>query len=110
VKVFIDYRCDGIAQDGVDILLKDMPVTLTFSNGSGIVRRTTEIGLVNFAGFDASGGVTVSADLSGSHRGYKLRNCANSRPTVQLRRSDFERFGYSFVQFAAEIVGEIASP
>jgi sugar lactone lactonase YvrE len=108
-RVSIDYRCDGFFQKGLDVPLPDVPVTLDFPDGSSVTHQTRPFGLVNFSGFDASGGVTVGVTLPGGYRGYSLDSCPASPGTVSLQPDDFH-FGYAFVQFGAEVLGEEAGP
>jgi hypothetical protein len=108
--VFLDYRCDGVFQDGPDIPLAGVPVTLTFPDGSSIVHRTTRWGVVNFAGFDASAGLIISVDLPMSYRGYGLGNCANSPTSINLVRADFNAFRYHSVPFGVAVTRELAGP
>lgn len=109
VRAYIDYRCDGFFQHGLDVPLPDVPVTLNFPNGSSVTRQTRPFGLVNFSGFDASGGVTVSAALPRGYRGFSLDSCRNSPASIELDPADFQ-FRFKFVQFRAEVLGEEASP
>lgn len=108
-RVFLDYRCDRFYQSGVDTPLGDIPVTISFPDGSGETRRTTSFGLVYFSGFDSSGGITVTVDLSGGFRGRLLKNCFNSPRTIELMPRDFQS-GSKTVQFGAEVRGEGAAP
>lgn len=108
-RVFVDYRCDRFFQRGMDQPVQGASVTARFSNGLSITRQTTELGVVNFPSFDASGGVTLSVELPESYRGLALGWCANSPASVQLQGDDFQ-FGYKFVQFGAAIMGEVAGP
>ena len=84
-------------------------VTLSFPNGASITRETRPFGLVNFSGFDTSGGVTVSVDLPSSFRGRSIASCPTSNMTVQVEADDFQ-FGFKFLQFGADVLGELASP
>ena len=97
-------------QEGPDEPLAYVPVRLTFADGSSLVKQTRKFGLVNFAGFDGSEGVTVTADLPHSYSGYALDLCITSRPNINLDGSVFDRFGFKFVHFGAEIGGEMAGP
>ncbi len=108
-RVFIDQRCDSFFQAGVDVNLPDVLVTLTFPNGATMSRQTRPFGLVNFSGFDASGGVTVSAALPESYRGFALNTCPGSSASVDLQPGEFQ-FRYKFVQFRTQIVGEAVGP
>ncbi len=108
-RVFIDYRCDRFFQGGVDTPLGGIPVTISFPDGSGETRETTSFGLVYFSGFDASGGLTVSVDLSGRYRGRSLASCFNSPPEIELQPGDFQS-GRKSVLFGARILGETAAP
>lgn len=108
-RVFLDYRCDRFYQSGVDTSLGDIPVTISFPDGSGETRRTTSFGLVYFSGFDSSGGLTVAIDLSGGFRGRLLTNCPNSPRTIELESRDFQS-GSKTVQFGARVLGEGAAP
>jgi len=103
-RVFIDQRCDGFFQNGLDIPLVDVSVTLSFSNGASETRQTRSFGLVNFAGFDASSGVTISVTLPTSYGDYPLGACLNSLTSIELRSADFQ-FGNRYVQFGAGTVG-----
>jgi len=104
-RVFLDYRCDRFFKNGVDTPLGDVPVTISFPDGSGETRLTTSFGLVYFSGFDSSGGLTVAIDLSGGFRGRLLTNCPNSPRTIELRSRDFQS-GSKTVQFGAKVLGE----
>ncbi|MFQ5854288.1 MAG: hypothetical protein ACE5LU_01395 [Anaerolineae bacterium] len=108
-RVFVDYRCDRFFQSGVDIPIRDVPVTISFPDGSGATRQTTSFGMVYFTGFDASSGLTVSAALPANFRGYKLGSCPGTTTSIELESSDF-RFGYKFVSFGATALGELAGP
>ncbi|MFQ5858181.1 MAG: hypothetical protein ACE5LU_21470 [Anaerolineae bacterium] len=110
--VFIDFGCDGSFQGGVDISLSDVPVTLSFSNGASSTLLTTSQGMVYFAGFDASDGVTVSADLPASYSGFMLGSCSNSPTTVGLPPSEFQpgAISHKHVQFTAALLGEMPDP
>jgi len=108
-RVFLDYRCEGHYQSGVDTPLGDVPVTISFPDGSGETRRTTSFGLVYFSGFDSSGGLTVAVNLSVGFRGRLLTNCPNSPRTIELEPRDFQS-GSKIVQFRAEVRGEGAAP
>ncbi|MFQ5595289.1 MAG: bifunctional metallophosphatase/5'-nucleotidase [Anaerolineae bacterium] len=108
-RVYIDSRCDGYFQNGLDIPMGDISVTLSFPDGSSVTRQTRPFGLVNFSGFDASGGVTVSAALPRGYGGYSLESCPSSPASVDLQPGDLQ-FGYKFVQFGAEVLGEEAGP
>lgn len=89
--------------------LPDVPVTLSFPNGSSETRQTTSSGLAYFTGFDASGGVTVSVELPASYSGYTLISCPNSPTSIQLQPDDFQ-FRHKTVRFGAKISGESANP
>lgn len=108
-RAFIDYRCDGFFQSGLDIPLRDAIVTLSFPNGARITRQVRSLGLVNFSGFDALDGVAVSIDLPESYKGYGVDRCPNSSTNVRLQSNDF-RLRHAFVEFRAEISGEVAGP
>lgn len=108
-RVFIDYRCDGFFKKGLDVSLPDVPVTLSFPNGSSVTRQTRPFGMVSFTGFDASGGVTVSVSLPRGFAGYSLESCPNSPAVIELQPDDFQ-FRYKFVQFRARVMGEAAGP
>ncbi|MFQ5858333.1 MAG: hypothetical protein ACE5LU_22250, partial [Anaerolineae bacterium] len=108
-RVFVDYRCDGFFQDGLDIPLRDASVTLHFSNGARDTRQVRPFGLVNFSGFNSLDGVTVSAKLPESYKGYRLGRCPNSPGNIRLQPDDFP-FGYNSVQFGVEVAGEMAGP
>lgn len=108
-RVFIDYRCNRFFQTGLDVPLGDVSVTLSFPNGTRRTLKTRPFGLVYFAGFSASNGVTVSVSLPADHKGLKLASCFNSPTSVQLEPTDFQ-FGFKFVQFGADVVGEVAGP
>ncbi|MFQ5340182.1 MAG: bifunctional metallophosphatase/5'-nucleotidase [Anaerolineae bacterium] len=108
-RVYIDSRCDGFFQNGLDVPMSDVSVTLSFPDGSSVTRQTRPFGLVAFSGFDASGGVTVSAALPRGYGGYSLDSCPSSPATVDLAPGDFQ-FGYKFVQFSADVIGESAGP
>ncbi|MFQ5855765.1 MAG: bifunctional metallophosphatase/5'-nucleotidase [Anaerolineae bacterium] len=109
VRVYIDYRCDVFFQNGLDVPIGDVSVTLSFPDGSSETRQTRSFGLVNFPGFDASGGVTVSAALPRGYKGYSLDSCPSSPASIDLAPGDF-RFRYKFVQFRARVIGEQAGP
>lgn len=108
-RVYLDIRCDGFFKNGLDVPLSDVPVTLTFANGSSVTRQTRPFGIVSFGGFDASDGVTVSVDLSDDYQGYLLESCPGSASAISLTAGDFP-FGYKFVQFRAQATGESAGP
>jgi hypothetical protein len=108
-RVFLDYRCDRFFQEGLDIPLPSVPVTITFPDNSSETRLTTLFGMVYFSGFDASNGLTVDVVIPSSFRGRKLGNCPNSPTTIELQPDDFN-FGYEFVRFGAEVLGELAGP
>lgn len=108
-RVFVDYRCDRFFQGGVDIPLGDVSVTISFPDGSSETRQTKPPGLVYFTGFDASDGVTVSVELPESYKGRGVEGCFNSPGSIDLLPGDF-RFRHKFVQFGAEISGELAGP
>ncbi len=109
-RVFIDYRCDRFFQSGVDTALRDVPVTISFPDGSSDTRLTRSDGYVFFSGFDVTDdGLTVSVDLSGGYRGRLLDNCFNSPGRLELDVGDF-RHGTANVKFGAEILGEGAAP
>lgn len=107
--VFIDYRCDRFFQDGVDMPLGDIPVTISFPDGSSETHVTRSPGLAYFFGFDASSGVTVSVDLSVGHRGRSLDNCINSPASIELQPDDF-RSGNKTILFGVQVLGEISAP
>jgi hypothetical protein len=109
VRVFMDYRCDRIFQNGVDIPLRDVPVTLSFPNGARETRRTRPFGVALFNGFDASGGATVSVELPSALKGYSLVRCPHSAGDVDLSPGDF-RFRHKQVQFGVTLAGEMAGP
>lgn len=109
VRVFLDYRCDRFFQEGLDIPLADVPVTITFPDSSSETRPTTSFGMAYFSGFDASGGLTVGAALPSSYRGRRLGDCQNSPNPKGVAARDFN-FGYEFVQFGADVLGELAGP
>lgn len=109
VRVFLDYRCDRYFQTNVDIPIGDALVTIEFPDSSSATRTTTLFGMAYFSGFDASGGLTVSADLPVNFRGYKLGACPGSPTTIELEADDFH-FGYKFVSFGATVLGELAGP
>jgi len=108
-RVFIDYRCDRFFQDGLDISLSDVPVTISFPDGSSATAQTTSFGMVYFAGFDAAGGLTVSVDLPDTYRGYDLENCPADSTSIDLSPSDFH-FGFTSVLFGAKAKGEATGP
>lgn len=108
-RVFLDFRCDQFFKTGLDIPLEDVPVTISFPDGSSALRETNRLGIVYFSGFDASGGLTVSVELPESHGGYLLSNCPTSPVSVELEPEDF-LFRYKFVSFGATAVGEAAGP
>ncbi|MFQ5855764.1 MAG: hypothetical protein ACE5LU_09005, partial [Anaerolineae bacterium] len=83
-RVYIDYRCDRFFQNGLDVPIGDVSVTLSFPDGSSATRQTRSFGLVNFPGFDASGGVTVSAALPRGFKGYSLDSCPSSPASIDL--------------------------
>jgi 5'-nucleotidase/UDP-sugar diphosphatase len=109
VRVFIDYMCDGFFQPGLDVPLPDVPVKLSFPDGSSSTQQTLPFGLVSFSGFDGSGGVTVSAELPSVYKGYQLGSCKGRAMSTDLSMGEF-RFGYKFVQFGADVVGAAAGP
>jgi hypothetical protein len=109
VRVFIDYRCNRFFQNGVDVPLAAVPVTLNFPNGAKVTRETRSFGLVNFSGYGVAGGVTVSAALPNSYKGYSVSYCANSPTSVQVQPKDIQ-FGHKFVEFRGEVTGELAGP
>ncbi|MBS1251968.1 MAG: Trifunctional nucleotide phosphoesterase protein YfkN [Anaerolineales bacterium] len=108
-RVYIDYRCDGFFQSGLDIALPDVPVTLAFPSGATLTQQTKPLGLVNFSGFDASEGVSVSATLPRGYAGFSLESCLSSPASIELAPEDFN-FRYEFVQFQAKVLGEEAAP
>ncbi len=108
-RVFLDYRCDGFFKNGVDVPLESVPVTISFPNGSREIRQTTSFGLVYFSGFDSSGGLTVSVDLSMGYQGRLLTNCLSSPRTIELTPRDFQS-GTKTVQFGTKVLGEGAAP
>lgn len=108
-RVFLDYRCDRFFQTSVDMPIPDALVTITFPDGSSATRATTLFGMAYLAGFDASGGLTVSVTLPSNFRGYRIASCPTSPPSIELRASDFH-FGYKFVSFGALVRGELAGP
>jgi sugar lactone lactonase YvrE len=108
-RVFLDYRCDGYFRSGIDLPLAQVPVTLGFANGATETHLTSAHGMLNVSGFDASEGVTVSADLPASYRGYALRRCFGGPTTIDVPAGGFP-FGHTFVQFGAEAMGEVAGP
>lgn len=105
--MFIDYRCDDFFQNDLDIPLGNVSVTLSFPNGSRVTRQTRSFGLVNFSGFDASRGVTVSVALAGGYKGHSLNSCPDSSTSILLQPGDFQ-FRYKFVQFRADRSDEIS--
>jgi hypothetical protein len=107
--MFVDFRCDGFFQDGLDAPLRDASVRLSFPNGAWITRQVRPFGLVNFSGFDATDGVAVTVNLPEGYQGYALGHCPNSPGNVRLQSDDFQ-FGYKLVQFGAGVVGEAAGP
>lgn len=72
-------------------------------------RQTRPFGQVNFSGFDASNGLTVSVELPGDSRGYSLGSCPGSPTSAELGAEDFQ-FGFKFVQFGAEVLGQQTGP
>lgn len=108
-RVYVDQRCDGFFVNGVDFPLDGVNVMLSFPNGATVTRQTRPFGLVSFAGFDASGGVTVSVELPESYKGYALDSCPGSPASVDLAPEDFQ-FGFKFVQFRARVLREEVSP
>lgn len=108
-RVFVDDRCDHFFQNGVDRPLGEIPVTISFPDGSSATGLTSPTGYVSFWNFDASAGVTVSADLSGGYRGRRLGFCYNSPASITLEPSDF-RLGRASVEFGVEILGEGSAP
>ncbi|MFQ5859796.1 MAG: serine hydrolase domain-containing protein, partial [Anaerolineae bacterium] len=109
VRAFVDYRCDGFFQDGLDAPLREASVRLSFPNGAWITRQVRPFGLVNFSGFDAADGVAVTVDLPEGYQGYALGHCPNSPGNIRLQSDDFQ-FGYKLVQFGAGVAGEAAGP
>lgn len=109
-RVFIDYRCNRFFQSGVDTALRDVPVTISFPDGSSVTHLTRSNGYAFFSGFDVTDdGLTVSVDLSGGYRRRLLGNCFNSPGRLELDLGDF-RHGTANVQLGAEILGEGAAP
>ncbi|RME46851.1 MAG: bifunctional metallophosphatase/5'-nucleotidase [Chloroflexi bacterium] len=108
-RVYIDHRCDSFFQHGVDIPIGNVSVTLTFPNGATITRQTRPFGLVNFSGFDPSGGVTVSAELPRGYKGISLDSCPGSSASIDVSPGEFQ-FRYKFVQFRLMPLGEEAGP
>lgn len=111
-QVYIDFGCDGSFQNGVDIPLSNIPVTLCFPDGSGRTLETASRGVVTFAGFDASGGVTVSVDLPAEYRSYAVRRCFNSPTEIRLSSDDFQAgvIRHARVQFRTELLSETTHP
>ena len=106
-QVYIDAGCDGFFIAGQDTPLADVPVTLTFADGSSVTRESTSFGQVNFSGFDAGAGVTLSVELPATYRGDRLESCANSATSIDLAAGDFD-FGQKSVQFRVKRVAEPA--
>ncbi len=109
VRVFLDYRCDQYFQTNVDLPIPNADVTISFPDGSMATRQTTLFGMAYFAGFDASGGLTVSVDMPRDFRGYRIASCPTSPSSIALQPTDFH-FGYKFVSFGALVRGELAGP
>lgn len=108
-RAFIDYRCDRFFQNGLDVALSGVPVTISFPDGSSATAQTTPFGMVYFAGFDASGGLTVSVELPATYGGYELENCPADSTSIDLSPSDFQ-FGFTSAVFGANVKGETAGP
>ena len=108
-RVFVDYRCDGFFQEGLDVPLRDASVRLSFPNGAWITRQVRPFGLVNFSGFDTSDGITVTVNLPGHYKGYVLGHCPGRPGNIRLQADDFQ-FGFKSLQFGAGVIGEAAGP
>ena len=108
-RAFVDYRCDGFFQDGLDIPLRDATISLRFPNGARALYQVRPFGLVNFSGFDIADRVAIRVNLPERFRGYALNQCANSWGNLRLAPDDFE-FGYKALQFGVRVTGEQVSP
>ena len=105
--VFVDYRCDNLFQDGTDMPLEGVRVTVSFPNGSSRTLKSTDFGMVNLTGFSAAEGVTISARIPITYKGHAMENCAGNSSTINLHPGDFE-FGTSHIPFGITILGEMA--
>lgn len=109
-RSYVDYRCDGFFQEGLDLPVRNTAVTLSFTNGARVTVPSRSLGLTNIAGFDTSGGVALSLQRPTEYQGYQLEPCPGDRARhSRLTPADF-RSGYRFLQFRANVAGEAAGP
>ncbi len=106
-QVFIDHRCDGTYQRGIDVPVANVPITLSFPDGSQGSLETTAQGWVYFAGFEAGQGVTVSAHLPATYRGVIVQTCPGSPTSFELSPGDFKDnvIKHKHLQFRLHITG-----
>ncbi len=93
VRAYVDSRCDGRYQPGIDALLPGTP-RVTVTTGSIILR--SHLTTSGSAFFRLPYSEPVVAEL-GVPEGYVM--CSNSRQSVTLRPRDFQPFGRAKVEF-----------
>jgi hypothetical protein len=107
VRVFLDSRCDGFYQSGVDRPLANVPVL--FDNGAAPqLVETSSLGLSWIGRFKAVelATMTVSVMLPATYRGYGVEPCDGQPASVELNAGDFQggSIKHKFLQFGSRLV------
>ena len=102
-RVYYDRACDGHLTPGLDRVIPNARVTLTYNNGASVEGVTDLNGMVAFGGVNLPEGTSATLSVEWPELTWDgFVHCPNSPEAVTLSAADF-MFHTAYVEFRARI-------